>query len=207
MKNIKVVKMPGVAVEVTVEADANIERVLEVAEISAEGYQIKLNGNSATTSEGTDDGDRVVLTKMIKGNSANFVKVVKMPGMASEVAVEDGATVEDALGLADLSVDGYQVKVNGSTATVNTEIHDGDRVVLTKMIKGNSELFVKVVKMPGITKDVALEDGATVRDALEIAELSSEGHQIKKNGNTASLEEAVEDGDRVILTKMIKGNK
>lgn len=65
-----------------------------------------------------------------------FVKIVRMPGTVSEVAVEDGATVADALSAADMTQgNSEKLTVNGAPATADTSVDDGDRIVLAKEAK------------------------------------------------------------------------
>jgi sulfur carrier protein ThiS len=66
-----------------------------------------------------------------------IVKVGKLPGRIQEVAVEDGASVADALEAAELDVTGYEIRLNGSPVDVDTELEDGDTLLLVKKIKGN----------------------------------------------------------------------
>ena len=137
MKNIKVVKMPGVMKDVVLEGEVTVKDVLEVAEIDAVGFAIKVNGIDEELGSLVEDGDRVVLSKMIKGNSGAEVKVVKMPGVMKDIFVEHGTTVEQVLELADMSSEGHSIKINGIDSDLNATVEDGDRVVLSKMIKGN----------------------------------------------------------------------
>lgn len=66
---------------------------------------------------------------------------------------------------------------------------------------------VKVVRVPAVMKDVALEDGATVADALRAADLSVQtGEKIQVNGVDATPSKVLSNGDRVILAKGAKGN-
>lgn len=60
---------------------------------------------------------------------------------------------------------------------------------------------VKVIRVPGVVKTVALNDGATVADALTAAELTKTAtEKLSVNAETASMEQALNDGDRVILS-------
>ena len=68
-------------------------------------------------------------------------------------------------------------------------------------------LNVRIGTMPGRINDYVLEGEATVKDALEIAELSSAGYQIKVNGNQVTEDEPLKDNDLILLVKQIKGNK
>ena len=67
-------------------------------------------------------------------------------------------------------------------------------------------LTVKVAQLPGMFKEMALEDGSTIADALRIAELSSDGFAVSLNGNRSELSAELEDGDTVTLAKSAKGN-
>lgn len=68
-------------------------------------------------------------------------------------------------------------------------------------------ITVKVVVVPGMLKEVALEDGTnTVANALEAADVNAEGRSIQINGVTASTSDAIKDGDRIMVAKSTKGN-
>jgi len=67
---------------------------------------------------------------------------------------------------------------------------------------------VKVVKVPGAQVEVALEDGATVREALEYAgKTVDEGQTVQVNGTQADLDTPLTDGARVVIAKGAKGNR
>lgn len=68
-------------------------------------------------------------------------------------------------------------------------------------------MIVKIGKMPGRIEEIALEDGTTVQQALEIVGLDSEGYEIRVNGTASTTSAELSDGNVVLLTKMIKGNK
>jgi len=66
-------------------------------------------------------------------------------------------------------------------------------------------IFVKVIRVPGTVKEVGLEDGATVGDALDAADFEvSTGEAITLNGNTVDLSATVTDGSRICLAKSAK---
>ncbi len=67
-------------------------------------------------------------------------------------------------------------------------------------------LNVRIGAMPGRINDYVLESGTTVKGALEVAELSSAGYQIKVNSENATEDTVLNDGDLVLLVKQIKGN-
>jgi hypothetical protein len=67
------------------------------------------------------------------------VRVARIPGQVIELALDDGATVAQALSKAELSVEnGETLKVQGMPATPDKVLNDGDRVVLVKGAKGNA---------------------------------------------------------------------
>jgi putative ubiquitin-RnfH superfamily antitoxin RatB of RatAB toxin-antitoxin module len=64
------------------------------------------------------------------------VKTIRVPGSVQQIALEDGATVGDALDVSNLEVgSNEQITVNGSPASTSTVLNDGDRVLLTKAAK------------------------------------------------------------------------
>lgn len=66
-------------------------------------------------------------------------------------------------------------------------------------------MFVKIVRVPGSVSEIALNDGATVADALNAAEITaSPNEEITINGNPASTDRTLFDGDRLILAKQAK---
>ena len=67
-----------------------------------------------------------------------LVKAGFMPGKIQEVAIQEGGTVRDALGVANIDVpEGYTIKVNESTTDMDTVLQNGDLVLVAKNFKGN----------------------------------------------------------------------
>lgn len=68
-------------------------------------------------------------------------------------------------------------------------------------------ITVDVTKVPGAMKQVTLEPGATVADALRIAEIEvGTGYEVRVDGDNTNMDATLEDGATVVVTKMIKGN-
>lgn len=66
------------------------------------------------------------------------VKVVKLPGRVSEYVLDDGATVEQALDLAKITLaTNSEIKVNGDIANKSRTLANGDNVLVSEKIKGN----------------------------------------------------------------------
>lgn len=132
---IKVGIMPGKINEVVVEKGATVSSILEIAELNASGYTIRYNGNDVGVDTVVDTDGTILLVKQIKGN-AN-VKVGIMPGKINEFAVNDGTTIGELLGLAELNASGHTIRYNGVDATVDTPVTQDGTVLLVKQIKGN----------------------------------------------------------------------
>jgi len=136
------------------------------------------------------------------------VKVGKLPGTISEIALNGDRTVKAALQAAELNPAGFQVRVNGADADLDTTVRDGSTIFLVKKIKGNAAdyITVKVGKLPGAVQEIALNGDRTVKAALEAADLKPAGFQIRVDGSDAALETVVSDGSTIFLVKKIKGN-
>lgn len=63
-----------------------------------------------------------------------FIKVAKLGSAVKEVMLEDGSSIEQALGAAGMLASGYQVRVNGRTEC--GRLQDGDTITLVPSIKG-----------------------------------------------------------------------
>ncbi|NVZ07982.1 hypothetical protein HW932_01745 [Allochromatium humboldtianum] len=65
-----------------------------------------------------------------------FVKIVRVPGSVSEIALNDGATVADALAAADITPSSNEeLTVNGHASAQDATLSDGARIVLAKAAK------------------------------------------------------------------------
>ena len=112
-------------------------------ELDFTGYEIRVQGVPATLETELEDGQTVLLVKKIKGNGGPgyiSVRVGKLPGRIEEVALNGGRSVEDALAAVELDFTGYEIRVQGVPATLETELEDGQTVLLVKKIKGNAEV-------------------------------------------------------------------
>ena len=68
----------------------------------------------------------------------NILKVGVMPGRIQEVAVDETTTIADALALAELSAEGFEVKLDGTPVTdLTASATTGSVLLLTKKVKGN----------------------------------------------------------------------
>jgi len=65
------------------------------------------------------------------------VRVGKLPGRISDIALNGGRKVRDALVGAELSDSGYEIKVNAAPATLDTDLKQGQTVLLVRKTKAN----------------------------------------------------------------------
>lgn len=66
------------------------------------------------------------------------VKVIRVPGAVTEVGLEAGSTVAQALAAASVEVGaGEAVKLNGADTTLEATVSDGSRLIVAKAAKGN----------------------------------------------------------------------
>ena len=66
------------------------------------------------------------------------VRVGRLPGRIDSIILNGGRKVKDAIEGAGLSADGHEIRVNGVEATVDTDLNQGDTVLLVRKIRGNS---------------------------------------------------------------------
>ena len=65
------------------------------------------------------------------------IKVYQFPGEVKTFAVEDGATVGDALRIAGITAQPEQeIKADGTPVTVNDYVGNASAIMVTKRIKG-----------------------------------------------------------------------
>lgn len=138
---VRVGVMPGRINEFAVEAGTSIKALLELAGLSASGYQVKVDGQDVTDLNGTvvtAGTALVMLTKQVKGNVDRTVRVGMMPGRINEFAVQDTTKISELLALAGLNPSGYTVKADGTDVTnLDQLVGSTALVMLTKQVKGN----------------------------------------------------------------------
>lgn len=65
------------------------------------------------------------------------VRVGRLPGRITEIALNGDRTVAAALQAAELDSAGYEIRVNAALAALDTVLEDGSTVLLVKQVKGN----------------------------------------------------------------------
>ena len=134
------------------------------------------------------------------------VKVARLGNTVQEVALNEGASVQDALTAADLAVDGEDVRVNSSNAGLSDELSNGDIVTLVPKVKGGQKV-VKVARLGSTVQEVAVENEANVEDALEAADVIVENEDIRLDGRSASLTDRIGDASMITIVPKVKGGK
>jgi hypothetical protein len=79
-----------------------------------------------------------------------------------------------------------------------------------KTIMAANFITIKIAKLPGVFQEIALNGNRSLKTALETAELLGElrnGYNVQVNGESAQLTDELEQGDTVILSKKITGNR
>lgn len=137
------------------------------------------------------------------------LRVGKMPGRITEVVVEVGTSIKEVLELAELDATGFEIKVDGNPATLDTKVTENTNlVILAQQVKGNYEKIVRVGKMPGRIQEILVQPGMKVREVLAMAELDPSGFEIKVDGQVSSLDATVtENTNLIILAQKVKGNR
>jgi hypothetical protein len=132
------------------------------------------------------------------------VRVGRLPGRIVEIALNGERTVATALATAGLDPAGYEIRVQGVTATPATTLSEGDLVLLVKKIKGNGAdgvTLVRVGRVPGPALTLVAIDTATVGAGLAAAGLAAnDGEAVYINDRLAvSLDEVVTNGDAIVI--------
>lgn len=143
-----------------------------------------------------------------------FVKIATVGNGTTEIAIEDGATVAEALDEAGIALaTGQQVTVNGTAAVGATVItapaHIGfATVMISGTVKGGAGILVKIARPGAASIEVCIEDGQTVSQAAAIAGVDLRGKNITVNGVPATATTPVTQPSAVVMVSGdVKGGK
>ena len=64
---VRVGRLPGRIEEIALNGDRTVEAALVAADLEAEGYQVKLNGEDATFEDAVKAGDTILLVRKVSG--------------------------------------------------------------------------------------------------------------------------------------------
>ena len=134
------------------------------------------------------------------------IKVGVMPGKLVEVVAEEGTKVRDIFTLAEIDIEGYELRLDGEKVKESDEIHSGNLLVAMKKIKGNSSTL-KVGVMPGKLTEIVLGYETTAFEAFDIAEIDVTGYELRLDGEKIDGDCTVNNGKLLVAMKKIKGNK
>ena len=134
------------------------------------------------------------------------IKVGVMPGKLTEVIAEEGTKVRDIFTLAEIDIEGYELRLDGEKVKESDEVQSGNLLVAMKKIKGNSSVL-KVGVMPGKLTEIVLGYETTAFEAFDIAELDVTGYELRLDGEKIDGDCVVNGGDLLLGMKRIKGNK
>ena len=134
------------------------------------------------------------------------IKVGVMPGKLTEVIAEEGTKVRDIFTLAEIDIEGYELRLDGESVKESYEDHSGNLLVAMKKIKGNSSTL-KVGVMPGKLTEIAIQPETTAFEAFDIAEIDVTGYELRLDGEKIDGDCTVNGGNLLVAMKKIKGNK
>ena len=134
------------------------------------------------------------------------IKVGVMPGKLTEVVAEEGTKVRDIFTLAEIDIEGYELRLDGEKVKESDEVQSGNLLVAMKKIKGNSSTL-KVGVMPGKLTEIVLLPNTTAFEAFDLAEIDVTGYELRLDGEKIDGDCTVNNGKLLVAMKKIKGNK
>ena len=134
------------------------------------------------------------------------IKVGVMPGKLTEVVAEEGTKVRDIFTLAEIDIEGYELRLDGEKVKEYDEVQSGNLLVAMKKIKGNSSTL-KVGVMPGKLTEIAIQPETTAFEAFDIAEIDVTGYELRLDGEKIDGDCTVNEGNLLVAMRKIKGNK
>lgn len=135
------------------------------------------------------------------------VKVARLGTAVQEVALGEGATVQQALTAAGLELSGTEeMRINESGAAMNDEVEDGDIVTLVPKVKGGQKV-VRVARLGSAVVEVAVADDARVQNALDAAGVALGNEDVRIDGRSVSATDSIGDADLITIVPKVKGGK
>ena len=134
------------------------------------------------------------------------IKVGVMPGKLTEVVAEEGIKVKEIFALAEIDIEGYELRLDGEKVKEYDEVQSGNLLLAMKKIKGNSSTL-KVGVMPGKLTEIVLGYETTAFEAFDVAELDVTGYELRLDGEKIDGDCVVNGGNLLVAMKKIKGNK
>jgi uncharacterized Zn ribbon protein len=132
---VKVARLGTAVQELALTDNSSVMDALTAADLTVEEEDIRVNNASATTSTVLHNGDIVTLVPKVKGGQ-RIVKVARLGTAVQEVAVAEDASVQNALDAAGIEIDNEDVRVDGRSAEVSSQIGSGTLITIVPKVKG-----------------------------------------------------------------------
>lgn len=132
---IKVARLGTAVQEIALTENQTVGDALLAADLTVENEDIRVNNTSASTSTVLRNGDIVTLVPKVKGGQ-KIVKVARLGTAVQEVAVAETATVQDVLDAAGIDIENEDVRIDGRSADVNSQIGSGNLITIVPKVKG-----------------------------------------------------------------------
>ena len=135
-----------------------------------------------------------------------IIKVARLGTAVQDIFLNTGQNVSDALAAAGLEKDNEEIRINSTSADLESTLEDGDIVTLVPKVKGGQRI-VKIARLGTAVKEVAVSEDATVQDVLDAAGMVIENEDIRIDGESSELSDEIGDGELVTIVPKVKGGK
>lgn len=132
---IKVARLGTAVQELALVDGSKVSDALAAADLDVENEDIRINNTTASQDSVLRDGDIVTLVPKVKGGQ-RIVKVARLGTAVQEVAVAETATVQDALDAAGIEVENEDVRVDGQSSELESQIGNGTLITIVPKVKG-----------------------------------------------------------------------
>jgi putative ubiquitin-RnfH superfamily antitoxin RatB of RatAB toxin-antitoxin module len=132
---VKVARLGTAVQELALTDGQTVNDALIAADLAVENEDIRINNTTASTASVLRDGDIVTLVPKVKGGQ-RIVKVARLGTAVQEVAVAETASVQDALDAAGIEVENEDVRIDGQSADLESQIGAGNLITIVPKVKG-----------------------------------------------------------------------
>ena len=132
---VKVARLGTAVQELALTDGQTVADALVAADLTVENEDIRINNTTASTASVLRDGDIVTLVPKVKGGQ-RIVKVARLGTAVQEVAVAETASVQDALDAAGIEVENEDVRIDGQSADLESQIGAGNLITIVPKVKG-----------------------------------------------------------------------
>jgi hypothetical protein len=185
----------------------------------------KLNAEETTASADAATTDACPVTPAA-GRSVIYVGFV---GNIRELLISDGEahTVKSVLAAQEINPAGYQIRLDGVPAGLDSPVAVGQTIMLLRPIRGNNSMesdkteiaseatgeteagaFFVTVGFVGNMQERMFAPGVyTAGDVLKLSEINSAGYDIRIDGQPGSSDTVLRSGQTLMLLRPIRGNE